>query len=136
MAVLYKFEVFTPYRLFFAGLAEIVTMTLADGKVGIMAHHSPFIAPVETGVLRIKTEDSQWRCAFIGCGILEVTEKKTVLLTDTAEWPEEINTERAITQGNLARENLETAMFKFEIIQAKKELQRSEYRLKVAGMKG
>ena len=135
MAVFFRFEVFTPYRLFYADLAESVILTLADGEIEILAHHSAFTAPVSTGVLRIKTSKGDIRSAFITSGILEVTEVKTVLMVDAAEWPEEINTERAITSGKQARENLETTMLKFEIEYSKEKIRRSEYRLKVAGGK-
>ena len=133
MAELYRFEVFTPYRVFFADMVEVITMTLADGEIGVMAHHYPCTAPVKCGVLRIKTQEGEWRSAFVSSGILQVTEIKTILLVDTAEWPNEIDTERAIAAEKQARDDLENAMLKFEIDQAKDKLRRAEFRLKVAG---
>ena len=134
MAAFFRFEVFTPYRLFFADSAESVILTLADGDIEILARHSAFTAPVSTGVLRIKTSEGDKRRAFISSGILEVTGNKTVLMVDAAEWPEEIDTERAIASGKQARETLKTAMLKFEVDNAKNRIRRSDYRLKVAGM--
>jgi len=135
MASVFRFEVFTPYRLFFADNVESVSLRLPDGEIGVLAHHSPFTAPVEIGTLRIKIKKDEWRNAFISTGILEVTEIKTVLMVDTAEWPDEIDTARAISSGKHARESLETAMLKYEIDQAKDKIRRSEIRLKVAELK-
>ena len=132
MAASFRFEVYTPYRLFFADSAEFVILTLTDGEIEILAHHSAFTAPVLTGVLRIKTGNGDIRSAFISSGILEVTETKTVLMVDAAEWPEEIDTKRAIASGKQARETLETATLKFEIDNAKSKIRRSDFRLKVA----
>ena len=132
MSALFRFEIFTPYRSFFAEMVEAVILTLADGEICIMNQHFPCTAPVVSGLLRIKTNDGNWRNAFVSSGILEVTEVKTILLVDTAEWPGEIDTERALTSGKQARENLENANLKFEIDKAKNEIRRSEYRLKVA----
>lgn len=134
MAVLFRLEVFTPYRLFFADTVEFVSMTLVDGDIGIMAHHSPFTAPVETGVLRIKTKKGIWRNAFVSAGILEVTEVKTVLMADKAEWPEEIDTNNAVISGQQAKESMEAAVLKFEIDKAKEKIRHSEIRQKVAKM--
>jgi len=131
---LFRFEVFTPYRLFFADMVEFVSMTLIDGDIGVLAHHSSMTAPVKSGILRIKTKDGIARNAFISSGIIEITEIKTVLMADTAEWPEEIDTERAITAGAEARKSLEAAKLKFESEQAKAKIRRSEFRLKVAKM--
>jgi len=134
MAVLFRFEVFTPYRLFFADSVEAISLRLTDGEIGVLAGHSFCTAPVETCVLRIKNHKGEWRNAFISTGILEVTEVKTVLMVDTAEWPEEIDTERALAVGKRARDRLETAMLKFEIDQAKDKIRRSDIRLKVAAL--
>jgi F-type H+-transporting ATPase subunit epsilon len=134
MAALFRFESFTPCRLFFAESVEFISMRLSDGEAGVMAHHSPYTAPVETGVLRIKNNKGKWRYAFISSGILEVTEVKTLLLVDAAEWSDEIDTERAAEAGKQAREDLENAMLKFEIDKAKDKIHRSEFRLKVAEM--
>ena len=134
MAVLYRFEVFTPYRMFFAENVESVSLRISDGEIGILAHHSPFIAPVVPGVLRIKTNTGKWCNAFVASGILEVTEIKTVLMVDSAEWPEEIDIERVAAAEKKARINLETALLKFETDQAKDEIRRSQVRLAVAKM--
>ena len=134
MAVIYHFEVHTPYRLFFSDEVQAVTLTLVDGEIGIYAKRSPITAPVLTGILRIKDENGEWRSAFITSGILEVTERKTILIVEAAEWPEEIDKERAEAAGQQARENMEFAMLKFEINNAKEKLRRSEYRLKVAAL--
>ena len=134
MAATFRFEVYTPYRLFFADYVESVSMTLVDGEIEILAQHSAFTAPVETCVLRVITQKGERHYAFISTGILEVTEVKTVLMVDSADWSEEIDTERAVVSGNKARENLNNALLKFEVDYAKNELKRSEVRMKVVEM--
>jgi F-type H+-transporting ATPase subunit epsilon len=134
MPTLFNFEVHTPYRLFYSGKAQAVTLTLADGEIGIYANHSPFTGVVVTGVLRIKESDGNWRAAFVSGGILEVKEHKNVLMVDCAEWPEEIDKERAIQSKQEAEKVLSDANFKFETDKAKEELRRADYRLKVLTM--
>jgi F-type H+-transporting ATPase subunit epsilon len=135
MSALFNFEVHTPYRLFFNGKAETIVLTLPDGEIGVYAHHSAFTSPVVTGKLIIKGEDSEWRTAFISGGILEVKDHKNVLMVDAAEWPEEIDIERANTSKQQAEEILETVSLKFEVERAKAKLRRAIYRLKISEIK-
>ncbi|MDR1869484.1 MAG: ATP synthase F1 subunit epsilon [Treponema sp.] len=131
MPALFNFEVHTPYRYFYSGKAQVVILTLADGEIGIYANHAPFTAVVVTGVLRIKDSDGNWRVAFVSDGILEVKEHKNVLMVDCAEWPEEIDKERALESKEQAEKNLNDENFKFETDKAKNKLRRAENRLKV-----
>jgi F-type H+-transporting ATPase subunit epsilon len=134
MAALFPFEVHTPYRLFFTDQVEAITLTLIDGEMGIYAKHSPFIAPVTTGILHLKDKSGEWRSAFVSGGIIEVKNRKTMLITDTAEWPDEIDRERAEASANQAKDDLENAMMKYEVAAAKEKLRRSELRIKVANI--
>jgi F-type H+-transporting ATPase subunit epsilon len=131
VAALFNFEIHTPYRLFFFGKAEAIVLELVDGEIGVYAKHSPFTAPALSGILRIKDDKGQWRSAFITEGILEVKDHKTVLMVDAAEWPGEIDRDRALAARQQAEQSLEMAMLKFEIDNAKSKLRRASYRLKV-----
>jgi F-type H+-transporting ATPase subunit epsilon len=131
MPVYFDFEVHTPYRLFFSGKVEIITLTLADGEIGVYANHSHFTAPVVACILRIKDDKGVWRNAFVANGILEVKDIKNVLMVDAAEWPEEINRERALTSKREAEETLSDSQLKFEVYKAKERLWRANCRLKV-----
>ena len=134
MPTLFNFEVHTPYRLFYSGKAQAVTLVLADGEIGIYANHAPFTGVVVTGVLRIKEGDGNWRAAFVSDGILEVKEHKNVLMVDCAEWPQEIDKERALQSKQEAEKILSDANLKFETDKAKEKMRRSECRLKVLEM--
>jgi F-type H+-transporting ATPase subunit epsilon len=131
----FTFEVHTPYRLFFTGKVEFFIVTLIDGEICVYANHSRFTAPTQTCILRIKDENGVSRPAFVTDGILEMKEFKTILIVDSAEWPEEIDTERALAAKQKALDIISTAKQKFEIENAKANLRRAEYRLKAAELK-
>jgi len=132
MAVVFTFEVHTPHRLFYSGSVQAIVLTLLDGEAAIYANHSHFTAPVVPCLLKIKDKDGTWKTAFSSDGILEVTSHKTVLVTDTAEWPEEIDIERAKASKERAEENLkETGLLKFEMETAATALKRAEMRIRV-----
>jgi F-type H+-transporting ATPase subunit epsilon len=134
MPVLFNFEVHTPHRLFYSGKAQAITLTLADGEIGVYANHSPFTGVVVTGILSIKESDGNWRAAFVSGGILEVKEHKNVLMVDSAEWPEEIDKENTLQSKEEAEKILSDANFKFETDKAKEKLRRAESKLKVLEM--
>jgi F-type H+-transporting ATPase subunit epsilon len=132
MAKLYPFEVHTPYRLFYSGSVEGIILALIDGEIGVFADHSSFTAPVVPGILKIKDNQGLWQTAFVSSGILEVKNHKTVLMVDAAEWPNEIDRNRALDAKKQAEEILEAGIFRFETVSAKEKLKRAEIRLKVA----
>jgi F-type H+-transporting ATPase subunit epsilon len=131
MPTLFKFEVHTPYRPFFLDSVEAITLPLVDGEIGVLADHSAFTAPVNTGVLKIKDKDGAWKEAFITEGILEVKNHKSVLMVDDAEWPEEINYEEAQEDRKEAQETIDLGLFKFETLSAEAALKRAETRIRV-----
>jgi F-type H+-transporting ATPase subunit epsilon len=130
MATPFSFEIDTLYRLFFSGEVQMINLAIADGEIGICANHSFFTAPVLSCILRIRDDKGDLRLAFISDGILEVKAKKTVLMVDTAEWPEEIELERAIAAKEKAEKEVKESTLPFQLESAKIKLRRAEYRLK------
>lgn len=130
MAELFTLEVHTPYRLFFKDKVEALTVTLEDGEIGILARHEAVTAQVKSCLLRIKDRDGQWKTGFTSEGILEVAGGKTVLIADSAEWPDEIDYDRAMEAKRRSEAVLQNPNFKFEAETAKQALERAEMRLK------
>ena len=129
MAAIFPFEVYTPYRLFFSDPVEAIVLTLIDGEAAVYANHAPFTAPVTPCLLKIKTKNGNWKTAFTAEGILEVTSRKTILIADAAEWPEEIDYARANKAKERAEEILAKGMFKFETDTASASLRRANMRI-------
>ena len=130
MAVFFPFEVHTPYRLFYSASVEAIILTLIDGDVGVYANHTAFTAPVLSCILSIKEKDGNWKKAFIAEGLLEVKNHKTVLISEAAEWPEEIDLERARAAKEQAETTLAEGTFKFEKESVISSLRRAKMRIK------
>ena len=130
MAVFFPFEVHTPYRLFFSESVEAIVLTLLDGEAAIYANHALFTAPVVPCLLSIKNNKGIWRTAFTAEGLLEVTEHKTILLSDSAEWPEEIDYQRAKAAKERTEATFLNATFKFEKDTASAALRRANMRIR------
>jgi F-type H+-transporting ATPase subunit epsilon len=130
MAAYFRFEVYTPHRAFFSDSVEAIVLTLLDGEAAVYANHAHFTAPVTPCLLKIKDSDGVWKTAFVSEGLLEVTSHKTILLSDAAEWPKEIDYERVKKAKEKAEENLMKAMLKFETEAATASLKRANMRLR------
>ncbi|MDR1566510.1 MAG: F0F1 ATP synthase subunit epsilon, partial [Treponema sp.] len=72
-----------------------------------------------------------WKTAFISEGILEVKGHKTVLMSEAAEWPGEIDYQRAKDAKDRAEETMLAGGMKFETDKAAASLKRAQYRIKV-----
>jgi F-type H+-transporting ATPase subunit epsilon len=129
MAASFTLEIYTPYRLFFSETVEMIILTIADGEIGIQAGHDRFTAPVNCCTARIKDKTGVWKPVFIADGIIEVKRHKSVILAGAAEWPEEIDYERAMQSKKDAEEILKGRTFQFENAAAKQKLKKAGTRL-------
>ena len=127
----FPFEVYTPHRHFYSDSAEAIVLTLVDGEAAVYAGHVPFSAPVIPCLLKIREKGGKWKTAFTSEGILEVTKEKTILISDAAEWPEEIDFARAKAAKERAEDILKNSLLKFEKETATSALKRANIRIKI-----
>lgn len=78
--------------------ATFVALPLIDGEYGIMAGHSPVVARIGAGELRITGVDGQTTRYFVEGGFAEVLDDVVALLTMAAIPEEELSVERAEKQ--------------------------------------
>jgi F-type H+-transporting ATPase subunit epsilon len=130
MPMSYTLEIYTPYRLFFSDSVEAIVLTIADGEICVYANHDRFTAPVKCCISKIKDLKGVWKTAFINDGIIEVKRHKTILLVESANWPEEIDRDRVMHSKNEAEKVLNSDPFYFERITAQQRIRRAEVRLK------
>lgn len=93
-------------RIFFEGRCKKLTIPAPDGEKGVLANHENMVIALVTGDLRVQTEDEAWHDAVIGAGFAEIVNNRVVLIVDTAERPEEIDTRRAQEAKERAEEQL------------------------------
>ena len=86
----FDLKILTPEQAFFENKAEALTLNTSDGQITFLADHSPLIAPVEVGAIKILI-DNEWKEAFSSNGFLEVTNEGIMVYTQTCEWPDEMD---------------------------------------------
>ena len=93
------------------------------------------MTPLQIGTIKIKI-DGQFKLAAISQGYMQVTKDKVVILVDTAEWPEEIDVNRAEKARERAEKRLQQKTADLDILRAEIALKKATTRLGVAKMTG
>lgn len=130
MTPTFYLEIVTPERMFFSGDVEMVSLRTLDGEIGILANHAPMVIAVSVGPLRLK-QDGEWLEGVVSEGFMEVKQNKTIILADTAEWPHEIDKNRAEDARKRAEERLHRKLSYVEHVRSEAALTRAMARLKV-----
>jgi F-type H+-transporting ATPase subunit epsilon len=130
MASTFNIEILTPEKKFFSGEVEMIILKTTEGEMGVLAGHTPMVVAVAVGPIRIK-KDNDWLEAVLTEGFMEVKQDKTVILTDTAEWPNEIDINRAKSAKERAEERLQRQLSQVETMRSRVALARALARLKI-----
>ncbi|MHB1393266.1 MAG: ATP synthase F1 subunit epsilon [Clostridia bacterium] len=102
---LFNLQIITLDEVFYNGQAEVLTLRGVDGEFQILSRHTDLIAVIMPDDIRFTTAEGE-RHAFIGRSILRVMDGNATIIADAAEWPEDIDIERAEEAEKRAREQL------------------------------
>lgn len=131
MANTFNLEIVTPDRKFFSGEVEMLVLKTPEGEIGILKDHMPMVVAVAIGPIRIQ-KDGDWLEAVLSEGFMKIMQDKTVILVDTAEWPNEIDINRAKAAQDRAKERLQSQLSRVEYMRTQAALQRAFSRLQVS----
>lgn len=127
----FNLTIVTPERCFFTDEVEMVVVNAAEGAMAVLKNRAPIITPLKTGKIRIFNNGEE-RVAAVVDGYINVGPYSTIVVTSAAEWPEEIDVERALEAKRRAEETLRDKGK--DIIQAQLALRRALNRIEVAKM--
>lgn len=94
MADIFKLQIVTPDKIFYQGEASMVELTTTVGQIGVYANHIPLTAIVAPGVLKIHEEGGVKKAALLS-GFIEILPETITIMAEVAEWPDEIDANRA-----------------------------------------
>jgi F-type H+-transporting ATPase subunit epsilon len=92
----------------YSGEAEFVVLPGESGELGIYPQHTPLIARIKPGAVRIKPVGAAEELIFVAGGILEIQPKVVTVLADTAIRGDDLDEAKA----NEALKNAEQARAK------------------------
>ena len=134
MASTFRLQIVTPSRMFYDDEVEMTIVRTIEGDVGIMRNHMLMVAPLKIGKIRIK-KDGQFKEAAISEGFVQIESDYTRIITDSAEWPEEIDVKRAEEAKERAERRLAASKSDIDKVRAEIALKKALNRLDVADEK-
>jgi len=105
----------------FSGLAEMLVATLANGEVGILPRHTPLLARMKPGEVRVKTPTEELSF-YVSGGLLEVQPHVVTVLADTALRARDIDEAAALKAKERAEEALRNRQVDIDYAKAQAEL--------------
>lgn len=130
----FMLKIVTPDREFFSEEVDRVIVRGVEGDLAVLKNRAPIVTPLAIGKIRILKDDKE-RIAAAVDGYISVTKDETTIITDAAEWPEEIDVKRAEEAKLRAEKRLKEKPEGLDIARAELALKRALNRLEVANLK-
>jgi F-type H+-transporting ATPase subunit epsilon len=105
----------------FSGLAEMLVANLENGEVGILPRHTPLLARMKPGEVRVKTPTEELSF-YVSGGLLEVQPHVVTVLADTALRARDIDEAAALKAKERAEEALRNRQVDIDYAKAQAEL--------------
>ena len=120
----FKVSIITPERTFYEGDATMVEFNTVEGQIGVYPKHIPLTTVIAPGICTISEAEGQKKAA-VHAGLAEILPDKVTLLAEIAEWPDEIDLDRARRAEDRARARLEKREANLDVARAEMALKRS-----------
>ena len=120
----FKIAIITPERVFYEGDASMVEFNTVEGEIGVLPQHIPLTTVIAPGICTISEAEGK-KTAAIHAGLAQILPDKVTLLAEIAEWPEEIDLERARSAEDRARERLAAKTEGLDVLRAEVALKKA-----------
>lgn len=127
---LFKLKIISPDRVFYEGDVNMLEFTSSEGEMGVYADHIPLTTILMPGIMTIHEPDGIKKAA-IHSGFAEILQEEVTILAEVAEWPEEIDINRANEARIRAERRLSTKDENINYMRAELALKRSLTRIKL-----
>lgn len=91
----FELEVMCPDRSFYRDNVAMVEFNTTEGYIGVYPGHIPLATVLASGIMTIHEEDGTTKQAALHEGFAKITQDKVMILAEIAEWPDEIDVNRA-----------------------------------------
>ncbi len=130
----FDLEIITPDRIFWKGQASMLEFNTTEGEVGVYKRHIPMTMILAPGIMTIHLEGENKEAA-VHAGFVEILPDKISVMAEIAEWPEEIDENRAREAEQRAERRLQTHDPRIDTSRAEVALKKALVRLEAAKMK-
>ncbi len=130
----FDLEIITPDRIFWKGQASMLELNTSEGQVGIYKRHIPMTMILAPGIMTIHLEGENKEAA-VHAGFIEILPDRISVMAEIAEWPEEIDENRAREAEQRAERRLQTHDPRIDTSRAEVALKKALVRLEAAKMR-
>lgn len=127
---IFKVEIITPDRVFYTGEATMIEFNTVEGEIGVYANHIPLTTVLAPGIVTI-TNGDEIKEAAVHAGFVEILGDKVTLLAEIAEWPDEIDEQRAERARDRAQERLAAKDTDVDLARAEFALRKALVRIEI-----
>ena len=121
---MFELKIISPEEMFYEGEGDFLEFVSVEGEMGVYKDHIPLTTILEPCVMRIHKGGEVKKLAVLG-GFIEILKEKITVLAEDAEWPDEIDVERAKKAEARARARLEKKESGTDVLRAEASLKRA-----------
>lgn len=129
---LFTLQIISPDRIFYEGEASFVEMVTSEGEIGVYKNHIPMTNILVPGIVKIH-ENGGVKEAAVHAGFVEILPDKIIVMAEVAEWPDEIDINRANEARKRAERRLNGSGGEINVARAEAALKRSLTRIELKG---
>ena len=129
---LFDLEIISPDRQFYVGKVSFVEMTTTEGNIGVYKKHIPLTCILAPGMVKIyedATQSAEPKKAIVHAGFVTILPESVTIMAEIAEWPEEIDINRAEEARIRAERRINTGGEGIDMDRAEAALRRSLARI-------
>lgn len=124
-------QIISPDRVFYEGEVSMVEMATSEGEIGVYPGHIPMTSVLKPGIVVIH-EDGQLKRAAVHAGFVQILQDGVTVLAEIAEWPEEIDVNRAREAEERAKRRLADKGEGIDVMRAEMALRKALTRIELA----
>lgn len=131
MANSFKLELVTPLAKILSEEVNFVMLRTTEGDMGILPNHSPFVAGLATGEMKVRN-NGQEKFYYVSGGFVEISDNVVTILADEAMDVNDIDLEAARKEAQIAKEKLERIAEDMDMSNVQKTLTQALTKVKLA----
>lgn len=124
-------SIYTPEKLVLERRADSVVVPAEHGELGIFPGHTPLVAHLQPGAIRIREQETTDLFAISG-GFIEVKNDQISVFAETAEMADDIDIERARQAAERAKAALRAGAPGVDLQETEAALRRAMARLRAS----
>ena len=128
---LFELKIITPDRAFYQGNVSMLELNTSEGRIGVYADHLPVAMVLSPGVANIHEADGTVKEAALHSGFMEITKTRITVLAEVAEWPDEIDFNRAEEARIRAERRLASHDSQIDVVRAEFALKKALTRIEL-----